>query len=153
MNLFPSPTFILRIVSRLAVAGILIGSARAADDFTLSELKVTPRLTAMAGGDFTAETTMAGEGPLRASGGDFALEAAVTPLSVTIVPGDATVFLAVEGDTLVLTWPASGDGYVLESTAVLNDAPDWQSVQPAPTERRFVTPLAQPAVFFRLRRP
>jgi hypothetical protein len=129
------------------------GAAHAQDPFTLSELKVTPTLTAMAGGDFTAEATLVGEGALRASGGDFALEATVTPLSVTIVPGDVAVFLAVEGDTLVLTWPASGEGYVLESVAALNDAPDWQPVQPAPTERRFVTPLSRPAVFFRLRRP
>jgi hypothetical protein len=129
------------------------GAAHAQDPFTLSELKITSPLTAMAGGDFTAEATLGGAGALRASGGDFALEATVTPLSVTIVPGDVAVFLTVEGDSLVLTWPASGEGYVLESVAALNDAPDWQPVQPAPTERRFVTPLARPAVFFRLRRP
>jgi hypothetical protein len=132
---------------------LVAGAANAEDSFTVSELKVTPPLTAMAGGDFTAEATLVGEGALRASGGDFALEATVTPLSVTIVPVDVAVFLAVEGDTLVLTWSASGEGYVLESVAALNDAPEWQPVQPAPTERRFVTPLARPAVFFRLRRP
>ena len=132
---------------------LLAGAAHAGDDFSLSELNVSPTLTAMAGGDFTAETAMIGEGALRATGGDFTLEAAVTPLPITVVPGDVTVFIAVEGDNIVLTWPAGGDGDVLESTAALSDTPDWQPVQPAPTERRFVTSRARPAVFFRLRRP
>ena len=129
------------------------GTAHAEDTFTLSDLNVSPTLTAMVGGDFTAETTMVGEGTLRAAGGDFTLEAAVIPLPITVVPGDVTMFIAVEGDNVVLTWPASGDGCVLESVAALSNGHDWQPVQPAPKERRHVMSRAQPAVFFRLRRP
>ncbi len=128
-------------------------AAHAQNTFTLSDLNASPTLTAMAGGDFTAETTMVGDGAIQAAGGDFTLDATVTSLPVTIEPGAVEVFLALEGENFVLTWPESGAGYLLESAVALSDATVWQPVQPAPTERRFVTPLAQPAVFFRLRRP
>lgn len=136
----------------VAVTSSLGFAALAQSDLRLSHLNLSPQLTDMSGGDFVVETTF-GEGVLQRTGGDFALEAAVTPLSVALVPDDVTVFVAVEGDNLVLTWSASGDGYVLESAAALSGVPDWQQVQPPPTDRRFVTPLAQPAWFFRLRRP
>jgi hypothetical protein len=127
-------------------------AAHAQPVFTLSDLNVSPPLTAMSGGDFTAEAGMAGDSAILAAGGDFALEGAVTPLSIAIVSRDIALFLAIEGDSLVLTWPDGGAGFVLESTIDLGWGV-WTPVQPAPTQRRFVTPLSQPAVFFRLRRP
>ena len=151
MNLYPSS--ILRSASQLTVACFLCGSALAQDAFTASDVSVSTSLTVMSGDDFTAESLILGDGAILAAGGDFALEATVTPLSVTILADKVEVFLAVEGDNLVLAWPESGAGYVLESTAALGDAPNWQPVSPGPAERRFVTPLTQPAVFFRLRRP
>lgn len=152
--IFPhAPSVRGRALVFVALLSSLGSEALAQADFLLTDLDVSPRLTDMSGGDFAVETTTFGEELLEATGGDFTLEATVTPLSVTLVADDVTVFLVVEGENLVLTWPASGDGYVLESAAAQSDAPDWQPVQPSTTEHRFVTPLAQPARFFRLRRP
>lgn len=149
MNQHPAP--FVRTVSQFALAAFLCGSALAQDLFTVSELSVEPALSDMSGGDFTTEALVLGDVAIMVEGGDFAMEATVTPLPITIVPGDIAVFLAVEGNNLVLTWPEGGAGFVLESTVALGGA--WMPVQPAPTQRRFVTPLSQPVVFFRLRRP
>lgn len=143
----------VRTVSQFALAAFLCGSALAQDLFTVSDLSVKPALSDMAGGDFTTEALVLGDGAIVAEGGDFAMEATVTPLPITIVPGDIAVFLAVEGDNLVLAWPERGAGFILESTVALGADAGWQPVQPAPAQRRFVTPLSQPAVFYRLRRP
>lgn len=143
---------ILRAASRLVPTSLLCASALAQDSFTVSDLTVSSPLTVMSGEDFVAESTLVGGSVIEATGGDFVMEAAVTPLSVDIMPGDVTVSLAVEGDNLVLTWPEAGANFILESTVALDAVSDWQPVQPTPSQRRFVTPLTQSAVFFRLRR-
>jgi hypothetical protein len=66
--------------------------------------------------------------------------------------GDVTVSIAVEGNNLVLTWPEAAANFILESTVTLDAISGWKPVQPTPSQRRFVTPLKQSAVFFRLRR-
>lgn len=144
--------FIVRAASRLVLTSLLCASALAQDSFTVSDLTLSSPLTVMSGEDFVAESTLADGSVIEATGGDFILEAAVTPLSVDIIPGDVTLSLAVEGENLVLTWPEAGANFVLESTLALDAVSDWQAVQPTPSQRRFVTPLTQSAVFFRLRR-
>jgi hypothetical protein len=52
----------------------------------------------------------------------------------------------------VLTWPEAAANFILESTVTLDAISGWKPVQPTPSQRRFVTPLKQSAVFFRLRR-
>lgn len=121
------------------------------------------------GGDFVLHGTPAIGGG-EAGGGNFALSGQVTPAGGTpssggeftlrggaiglyVVPGEVklTVTRDDRGDA-VLTWPADGDGFVLEYTGTLGAEPQWQAVTPSPAGRRYVTPFDQPLRLFRLRR-
>ena len=141
-----------RAASRLILTSLLCASALAQDSFTVSDLTLSSPITVMSGGDFVAESTLVGGSVIEATGGDFILGATVTPLSVDIMAGDVTVSIAVEGNNLVLTWPEAAANFILESTVTLDAISGWKPVQPTPSQRRFVTPLTQSAVFFRLRR-
>jgi hypothetical protein len=151
MNPFQST--LLRNASSLAVAGFLTGSALAQGAFTVSGLSVSPRLTPMVGGGFVVAEPSVGDTPFTAAGGGFTLEASTTPLPQTIaVPGEVSVVIMLDGGAVTLSWPESGDGYVLESAVAIDTPAGWQPVTPAPAGRSFTVPATEPARFFRLRR-
>ena len=144
---------LIRFAAVAAAVLLCAGKNRAAEDYTLSDLSLTPPLPAMSGGGFTLEASVTGGGPIIAEGGGFRMEATVTPLPPVVVLGDAEVFITINGAEAVLTWTAAGAGYVLESTSALGDLSSWHPVEPPPAELRFVVPLQGSAQFFRLRRP
>ncbi|MCC7377555.1 MAG: hypothetical protein IT581_23040 [Verrucomicrobiales bacterium] len=54
--------------------------------------------------------------------------------------------------TVVLEWPASAQGYVLESSTSLDSGGVWTPVIPQPTSPTYSLGSESPAKFFRLRR-
>lgn len=149
-TLFPS---IIRSVSRLALAGWLGGSALAQEQFELLDLSISPQLKPMAGGDFSIEVPLLGDGPALLGGGDYTMETTITPLPPILVFGDAEVYITMSGGQAVVTWSAPGGGHVLESSATLGPTAQWSPVTPTPTEPRYTIDPAQGAPrFFRLRR-
>ncbi len=131
----------------------LVAQSRAQSEYTLSDLSITPALTAMTGEDFTLESPVIGDGAMSLAGDDFTMQVAITPLPPVLVVGDVEVFIALDNGTVVVTWTGTTDGYVLESSPVLGDAADWQPVTPAPTDQRYVAPAQGESWFFRLRHP
>ncbi len=127
--------------------------ARAQGGFTLVDLGVGPVLPPMTGEGFTMVVERVGDTPIAAQGGGFSLVAEVAQVAVFVMPGDVAVSIAIEGDAVVLTWSDAGEALVLETASALGGAPDWRPVFPAPAGRRFATPTAGGAVFFRLRAP
>ena len=132
---------------------LLSVTARAQGEFTLTELTLEPVLPPMTGGGFTMVVERVGDTPITAQGGGFALVAEVASVLDAVVLGDVAVSIAIEGDSVILTWSGAGDGLVLETASALDLAPDWRPVVPAPAGRRFIAPAAGGAVFFRLRAP
>lgn len=119
--------------------------------FTLAGGPVTRSSKPSDGGTFavTGGTGEASAAPL--TGGTFQVTGG--PVGVAVVPGDVTLDFTVTDGQATLTWPAGTAGYVLEFTAALGEAADWQPVTPAPAGNSFTTPFNHPLRFFRLRRP
>ena len=112
----------------------------------------TPAQT-LAGGGYTLSASASPAAPTDVAGDAYqgmAGPVCVSP-AVAVVPGAATLFIARDGASLLLTW--TDDGVVLESADSLNGPFNWQPVKPAPTGKSFVTPADQPARFFRLNQP
>ena len=138
----------------LATVGCLCNATSLAQaDFTMSDLSISPRLTAMSGGDFAMEAPIIGDGEKSLQGGDYTMAFVVTPLPPVLSVGDTSVFIVITGADAVVTWTPGSVGFVLEATPSLGLDANWQPVNPAPTEPRFVAPLNGGPQFFRLRRP
>ena len=131
----------------------LVAQSRAQSEYTLSDLSITPALTAMTGEDFTLESPLIGDGEMSLAGDDFTMQVVITPLPPVLVVGDVEVFITFDNGTVVVTWTGTAGGYVLESSPVLGDAADWHAVTPAPTDQRYVAPAQGESWFFRLRHP
>jgi hypothetical protein len=68
------------------------------------------------------------------------------------VAGSAHVLtITVSNTAVVLTWPATTDSYVLESTPSLAPPVVWTPVTPRPQSHRYEVPSASGARFYRLR--
>ncbi len=144
---------LIRSGSRIALAGILCGSAAAQGAFELSDLAVVKPLLAMAGGDFEVESMELGDRAVVATGGGFDLEAVLTSVPPILVFGDAALFITMSGGEATVSWTAPGGGHVLEWSRSVGPTASWSPVTPAPTEDRFtVAPALDGPRFFRLRR-
>ncbi len=125
----------------------------AADGYELSNPGTGRPAQLLAGGGYTLNASASPAAPTVVAGGAY--QGMTGPVSVSpavaVVPGAATLFIAREGASLILTW--AEDGVILESADNLNGPVNWQPVTPAPTGKSFVTPADQPARFFRLNQP
>ena len=80
----------------LAAAGCLCNAtSRAQADFAMSDLSISPQLTAMSGGDFAMEAPVIGDGEKALQGGDYTMTFVVTPLPPVISIGDTSVFIVI----------------------------------------------------------
>jgi hypothetical protein len=60
--------------------------------------------------------------------------------------------VALSGNNVLISWPASTTGFTLQSSATLGASASWADVSPAPTGNSYtVTPTAQAQQYFRLR--
>jgi hypothetical protein len=63
------------------------------------------------------------------NGGAKEMAAAYGPGAILIATGAPEIHIAVEGSSLVVTWPASASGFVLESSPAIQ-SPVWAAVGP-----------------------
>lgn len=122
------------------------------------------------GGGFALTGHAAGGGGL-STGGSYALVGAVILPTGTVSTGGGYSLSAGLGGSpasgtgpvrlranvtpakdALLAWDGDAEEYVLEFSPVLGPDANWQPVVPQPTGNTFLTPCAQPARFFRLRR-
>jgi hypothetical protein len=72
------------------------------------------------------------------------------------IPAEVKLAIGLVDDELVLHWPTSAAGYILESTSSLS-LPNWEAIADLPEVEngfyRLTLPAEGPARFFRLRRP
>ncbi|MBL9168406.1 MAG: immunoglobulin domain-containing protein [Verrucomicrobiales bacterium] len=89
------------------------------------------------------------------NGGAKEMPAAYGPGAITIGTGAPEIHIAVEGSSLVVTWPASASGFVLESSPAIH-SPVWAAVVPEPVKQGQVFQVRLPVppggqTYFRLR--
>lgn len=107
---------------------------------------------ASAGGDYAVVGTTVTGSATASRGGEFVLSGGLAP--VQVVPNPAVPMKVVfTSDKLAeLSWPEGTTGYVLEFSPVVGPGAEWTPTSPQPVGNTFVTPCAQPARFFRLRK-
>jgi len=144
----------LRLACLLAAAGCLRQTtSQAQADFAMGELTLSPPLAAMSGGDYAMDAPVLGDGARSLQGGDYTLAVEMAALPPILSIGGASLFIVIAGGEAVVTWTPGLAGFVLESSASLGPAANWQAVIPEPEESRFAAPLGGGPRFFRLRRP
>ena len=135
-----------------AILLLAVAEARAQTDFELTDFSVEPTLAPMSGGGFAVEEMAMGDPPMRAQGGGFSLEAAVSAIAPAVTLDDAELFITRVGSSAVLTWIASEGEYILESSPALGAQANWQPVSAPPGEQRHTVSAQSGTQFFRLRR-
>jgi hypothetical protein len=103
------------------------------------------------GGNFAVNGGAGETSTAQASGGNFQVTGGL--VGIVVIPGEVEVSITTASGQIRLTWPDGTAGYVLESSAQIGAAANWQAVTPAPSANTFTTPANQSLRFFRLRKP
>lgn len=117
---------------------------------TVGEWQVNQTLWRVEAGELAGQVTITG-----AANGSIVDQVVVE----AGIPVSAPPLLKVRGlaGVVEIVWPASLQGFVLESNTDLNNAQGWQAVNSAPQvvgdEQRVQVPTGGSGVFFRLRKP
>jgi hypothetical protein len=135
----------------LALPVSLLADPAAGGDFSLSGAAVTGG-GASRSGEFSLTGTAGEPATGQVAGGEFTLIGGL--IGAIVMPGDVVLELVRTADGAArLSWSGDTAGLVLESTAGLGPAANWQPVDPAPTGTSYPVPFNQPARFYRLRTP
>ena len=141
--------------SRFLASAVLLFAlgieAFAQADFLLTDLNLSPQLTAMSGGEYAIADSQLGVSLVDSAGGDFATELAATSISAAVVPTTANTVLSIVllDGSLVITVSETAPAGALEFTESLGNPGGWKRVVTPPSGRSYALPWIGPARFFR----
>jgi hypothetical protein len=109
-----------------------------------------------AGGGFSLTGTLGQHDLGQMRGGDFALAGGYWGTTSIELPAEPSISVSVVGNSILLSWPVSVSGWVLETTTAIANSPVWMEV-PAPYQVKgasilFSEPLPKGSKFYRLRK-
>ena len=77
----------------------------------------------------------------------------VLSLETTPTPTGPVLAITADAQGVIITWPAEGNGFMLETTSQLGNPASWQPISPAPPGNSYRPPREGVARFYRLRSP
>ena len=125
----------MKLTFRISALALLIAAFAfpASAQFSVAWHKISGGGGTSAGGGLSVSGTIGQhDASTTMSGGNYSLTGGFWGIYAVPVPGAPALFVARSGNNVVLWWPASANGFLLETKGAVGAANGWSAVSPMP---------------------